>query len=257
LFFDGALRLNPSSAFNWALSAMTHCYIGEPDAALQRLKRYRELTSPELYFSYFEHFFTIAYTFKGDYERAVLVGRCAVKANPDFVNGYKPLIASLGHLRRREEAQVFVNRLLCREPDFTVESFLQMYPIKKSSSANDILQACASPAFPSADDLLAVRHQRRRSALPPGASPQFARSAVAERGLRSPIGTLLLDRLPAELAAPDAAPTTRCSTCSGCDRRPRPKISRRVACRSIFALRKRSVTAMRSWSCRSTSCVFR
>jgi hypothetical protein len=41
------------------------------------------------------------------------------------------LIASLGHLGRREEAQVFVNGLLCREPDFTVESFLQMYPIKK------------------------------------------------------------------------------------------------------------------------------
>jgi DNA-binding SARP family transcriptional activator len=237
--------------------AMTQCYIGEPDAALQRLKRYRELTSPELYFSYFEHFFTIAYTFKGDYERAVLVGRCAVKANPDFVNGYKPLIASLGHLGRREEAQVFVNGLLCREPDFTVESFLQMYPIKKSSSSNVTLRACASPAFRSADNLLAVCYRRWRSALPPGASPQFARSAVAEGGLRSPIRTLLLDRLPAELGAPDAAPTTRCSTCSGCARRPRPKISRRVACRSIFALRKRSATAMRSWSCRSTSCVFR
>jgi DNA-binding SARP family transcriptional activator len=129
-FFDRALRLNPSSAFNWALSALTHCYIGQPDAALQRLRRYRELASPELYFSYFEHFYTIAYTFKGDYERAVLAGRRAVEANPDFVNGYKPLIASLGHLGRREEAQVFVNKLLSLEPNFTVERFGQTYPIK-------------------------------------------------------------------------------------------------------------------------------
>ena len=129
-FFDRALRLNPSSAFNWALSALTHCYIGEPDAALQRLRRYRELASPELYFSYFEHFYTIAYTFKGDYERAVLAGRRAVEANPDFVNGYKPLIASLGHLGRREEAQVYVDKLLSLEPNFTVERFGQTYPIK-------------------------------------------------------------------------------------------------------------------------------
>jgi tetratricopeptide (TPR) repeat protein len=131
LFFDRALRLNPSLGFNWALSALTYCYIGEPDAALQRLHRYRELGAPDLYC--FEHVYTIAYTFKGDYERAVLVGRRAVKANPNFVAGYKPLIASLGHLGRREEAQVYVRRLLSLQPDFTVEKFGQIYSIKKPS----------------------------------------------------------------------------------------------------------------------------
>src|SRR5262249_53737592 len=131
-FFDRALRLNPSLAFNWALSAASYCYIGDPEAALQRLRRYRDLASPELYFSYFETIYTMAYTFKGDYERAVLAGRRAVEANPDFVNGYKPLIASLGQLGRREEAQVFVNKLLSLEPNFTVERFAQMYPIKKA-----------------------------------------------------------------------------------------------------------------------------
>jgi DNA-binding SARP family transcriptional activator/TolB-like protein len=131
-FFDRALRLNPSSAFNWALSAATYCYIGEPDVALQRLRRYRDLASPELYFSYFETFYTVAYTFKGDYERAVLVGRDAVEATPDFVNGYKPLIASLGHLGRREEADVYVRKLLSLEPNFTVARFGQLYSIKNA-----------------------------------------------------------------------------------------------------------------------------
>jgi DNA-binding SARP family transcriptional activator/tetratricopeptide (TPR) repeat protein len=131
-FFDRALRFNPSSAFTWALSALTYSYIGEPDAALQRLQRYRALAPPDLYFSWFETLYTIAYTFKGDYERAVLAGRHAVEANPDFVNGYKPLIASLGHLGQREEAQVFINKLLSLEPNFTVEKFGQTYPIKKT-----------------------------------------------------------------------------------------------------------------------------
>jgi len=132
LFFDRALRLNPSLAFNWALSAATYCYIGEPDIAFQRMKRYRELASPELYFSYFETVYTIAYTFKGDYERAVLAGRRAVKANPDFVNGYKPLIASLGHLGWGDEAQLYVRKLLSLEHNFTIERFGQTYPIKKT-----------------------------------------------------------------------------------------------------------------------------
>jgi DNA-binding SARP family transcriptional activator len=131
--FDRALRLNPSLAINWALSAATHCYIGEPDIALQRLARYSELASPDLYFSYFETVYTMAYTFRGDYELAVVVGRRAVDANPHFVNGYKPLIASLGHLGRREEAQAYVRKLLSLEPTFSVRSFGQIYPIRKTS----------------------------------------------------------------------------------------------------------------------------
>jgi DNA-binding SARP family transcriptional activator/Tfp pilus assembly protein PilF len=130
-YFDRALRLNPSLAFNWALSAATYCYIGEPDIALQRLQRYRQLAPPDLYFSWFETLYTIAYTFKGDYERAVLFGRRAVKATPGFIAGYKPLIASLGHLGRHDEAGSYVAKLLSLEPNFTVERFGQMYPIKK------------------------------------------------------------------------------------------------------------------------------
>jgi tetratricopeptide (TPR) repeat protein len=132
LFFDRALRLNPSSAFVWALSAATYCYIGEPDIALKRLQRYRELGSPHLYY-HVECLYTIAFTFKADYERAVLVGRRAVKGNPNLVAGYKPLIASLGHLGRRDEAQVYLRKLLSLEPNFTVERFGQDYSFKKAS----------------------------------------------------------------------------------------------------------------------------
>jgi DNA-binding SARP family transcriptional activator/TolB-like protein len=147
-FFDRALRLNPSSAFNWALSALTYCYIGEPDAALQRMKRYRELASPELYFSYFETVYTIAYTFKGDYERAVLAGRRAVEANPNFTPGYKPLIASLGHLGQRDEAQLYINKLLSLEPNFTVERFGQIYSFKKASDRERYLEGLRLAGVP-------------------------------------------------------------------------------------------------------------
>jgi len=75
----------------------------------------------------------MAYTFRGDYEMAALVGRRAVKSNPNFVNGYKPLIASLGHLGRRKEAQTYVRKLLALEPNFTVQRFGEVYPIKKTS----------------------------------------------------------------------------------------------------------------------------
>lgn len=129
-YFDRALRLNPNQASVWALSAATYCYIGEPDEALRRLSRHRELCPIDPYFSVFENTYVIAYTFKRDYERAVAVGRRVMKSVPNFINGYKPLIASLGHLGRREEAAPYIEKLLSLEPDFTIEKFRNDYPFK-------------------------------------------------------------------------------------------------------------------------------
>jgi tetratricopeptide (TPR) repeat protein len=132
-YFDRALRLNPNLAFAWALSAATFCYIGEPDTALARLERYRELAPFEPYFCFYENIYTIAHTFRGDYDEAVRVGRRAVRANPEFVNGYKPLIASLGHLRRIDEAKAYLRLLERREPGFSIERFVGSYPFRRAA----------------------------------------------------------------------------------------------------------------------------
>jgi DNA-binding SARP family transcriptional activator/TolB-like protein len=147
-YFDRSLRLNPSLAFVWALSAVTYCYIGEPEIALQRLERYGELAPLDPYYFWFEHLYAIAYTFKGDYERAVIVGRRASKANPEFVAGYKPLIASLGHLGRCDEAKPYVAKLLSLEPNFTVERFGQVYPFKKDSDRKRYMQGLLLAGVP-------------------------------------------------------------------------------------------------------------
>jgi DNA-binding SARP family transcriptional activator/Tfp pilus assembly protein PilF len=133
LYFDRALRLNPNLAYIWAWSVPTYCYVGNADDALARLERYRDLAPFDPYFLLFESMYTMVYVFKGDYERAAVVGRRSVKNNPQFSNGYKPLIAALGHLGRRDEAQPHVDKLLSLEPNFTVERFGQTYPFKHAS----------------------------------------------------------------------------------------------------------------------------
>jgi TolB-like protein/tetratricopeptide (TPR) repeat protein len=132
-YFDRSLRVNPNLAFIWALSAPTYCYIGEPLAALQRLKRYRDLAPFDPHSNFFEAAYAVAYFCKGDYEQAVLVGRPAVKSNPNFSGGYKPLIAALGHLGRADEAKPYIAKLLSLEPHFTVEHFAKIHPIKRAS----------------------------------------------------------------------------------------------------------------------------
>jgi hypothetical protein len=54
-----------------------------------------------------------------------------VRENPDFSNGYKPLLAALGHLGRRDEAAPYIQKLLALEPHFTIEHFIRTYPLAR------------------------------------------------------------------------------------------------------------------------------
>ena len=151
-YFDRALRINPNLAHILALSAPTCCYVGKADVALQRLRRYRELAPYDPYFTLFETMYTVAYVFLGDWKRAAEVGRRSVANNPTFSNGYKPLIAALGHLGLREEAQGYIATLRGpeMEPNFTVEEFGRTYPFGRDSDRQSYLQGLRRAGVPEA-----------------------------------------------------------------------------------------------------------
>ncbi|MCA3380507.1 MAG: hypothetical protein ING08_09690 [Roseomonas sp.] len=130
-YLDVALRLNPNIAFIWAMSAATYCYMGKSELALQNLDRYINLIhfAPNAYFG--DTIFTLAHLIRGDFVSACKYGRRAVRAYPDFSNGYKPLLAALGHLGRREEAAPYLQKLLQLEPHFTIAHFSRTYPLAR------------------------------------------------------------------------------------------------------------------------------
>jgi DNA-binding SARP family transcriptional activator/tetratricopeptide (TPR) repeat protein len=132
-YFDRSLRLNPSVGYVWALSAVTHCYIGMPDIALAQMERYRDLAPFDPYYSFFEGVRALAYLLKRDYQQAFAVGRRMVKANPGFINAYKTVIAALGHLGRQADARPYIEKLMKLEPNFTIERFARQYPLKRPS----------------------------------------------------------------------------------------------------------------------------
>jgi DNA-binding SARP family transcriptional activator/Flp pilus assembly protein TadD len=147
-YFDRALKLNRNSAFIWAFSAVSYCYLGDPDTALKRLQRCRELTSSLPYFSLFENPFTIAYLMKKMYAEAVQAGRRVVDGTPAYGNGYKPLISALGHLGRRQDARPYVRKLLEIEPNFTVKRFGQVYPFRNDGDLKHYMDGLRRAGVP-------------------------------------------------------------------------------------------------------------
>jgi len=132
-YFDRAQRINSKLEAAWCWSAATYSYIGKSGIALERLRQFQDLMPTHPHYVWTQNIFSLSYAFAGEYEKAVASGRRVTKINPSFINGYKPLIASLGHLGRVEEAKPYVDKLLALEPNFTVERFAKVYPIKYES----------------------------------------------------------------------------------------------------------------------------
>ncbi|HJS87280.1 MAG TPA: BTAD domain-containing putative transcriptional regulator [Acetobacteraceae bacterium] len=153
---ERALSLNPNLAMAWALSAATYAYMGELDEAERRNARYKELSPLDPYAFIFDSFFTLIYLLKRDYEAAVAAGRSATQMNQSLSAGFKPYLAALGHLGRRQEAAIALRRLLSIEPDFTVQRFLHSAPFVRDSDRENYAQGLRLAGVPEADSEASV-----------------------------------------------------------------------------------------------------
>ncbi len=127
-YFDRSLAANPNCAYAWGFSAITHCYIGKPDKALNLLGRCRQIMPFDSHPYYFDTARCIASMLSGRYEDAVRIGKQVLRNNPNFHANYRPLISSLGHLGRSEEAIPVVAEFSKFQPDFSVSWHLKNYP---------------------------------------------------------------------------------------------------------------------------------
>ena len=130
---ERALALNPNLAMAWALSAITHAYMGEAEEAERRNNRYKKLSPLDPNAFIFDGFFTVIHLLKRDFESAVAAGRAVTEMNPALSAAYKPYLAALGHLGRAREGSLALQRLLAIEPDFTIERFLATTPLERQS----------------------------------------------------------------------------------------------------------------------------
>ena len=130
---ERALALNPNLAMAWALSAVSHAYLGEPEEAERRSNRYKKLSPFDPHAFFFDAFFILIHLLKRDFESAVAAGRAVSELNPSFSATYKPYLAALGHLGRTQEAGLIRDKLLAIEPDFTIERFLATTPLERQS----------------------------------------------------------------------------------------------------------------------------
>ena len=129
--FEQALAINENSAFAWALSALTHAYLGRPEDALERLRNVWRLSPFDPLNFYFWIVAGIAEFVAGRYGEAAAWLRRSKRANPRFVASLRMLAASLALLGDEAGAASVAQELLSVDPSFRVSSFVSWYPLKR------------------------------------------------------------------------------------------------------------------------------
>lgn len=127
-YFERSLSANANCAFTWGFSAITNCYVGKPTKALEQLNRCRQIMPFDAHPYYFDTARCIASMLSGRYEDAVRIGRQVLRNNPNFHANYRPLISSLGHLGRIDEAAPVMAEFEKFNPDFSIDWHLENYP---------------------------------------------------------------------------------------------------------------------------------
>lgn len=148
-YYDRSLKLNPHSSFAWMLSSVTYSYLGDAAEGLRRLEHSEFLCPIEPHYELLYNMArTVASFVAEDYRNLVYWGEKTIRENGSFSNGYKLLIAGLGHLGRTDQARKYVNRLLELEPQFTADEYVKKYPLDRLEDKSRLLNGLVKAGAP-------------------------------------------------------------------------------------------------------------
>ena len=126
---ERAISLNPNLAIAWCFSGFAFSYLGDQQAALDRMRQAIHLSPSDPHLFFFQAAIIMPHLLLGEYQEAAAAGRKAIELNPWFSSSFKGHLAALGHLGHDQEAAQVRARLLKLEPGFTVRDAIRRSPI--------------------------------------------------------------------------------------------------------------------------------
>lgn len=145
---DAALRIHPNSAFAWGMSAITCCYLGEPERALERLAEQRRLSPFDPLNFFFWGVTGFAELLAGNLEDALSWLRKGLRGNPGVVGCMRSHAACLGLLGRMQEAADAGRELLACEPGFRVSAFAASSGLKRPEHTEMLVRGLRLAGMP-------------------------------------------------------------------------------------------------------------
>jgi adenylate cyclase len=126
--FGAAVLLNPSYASAHALLGNQHNYAGRPQEALASIMRALRLSPNDPHVFLWIPALAASHYLAGSYEEAIEAAQRGLTLRPDYLHPLRYLVAALGQLGRREEAQQWLSQLRLLDKHLAAtKAFLEAY----------------------------------------------------------------------------------------------------------------------------------
>ena len=145
---DQALSLNPNLPLAWGISATAHAYLGNGAIAREHMLNVWRLTP----FGPLNFFFWtaagLAEFVDGNYPEAIRALQRARRTRPRFMAALRILAASYALDGQIEQARVTAEKLLEKDPGFSISRFMAWYPLKTPDTRERLVLGLSTAGLP-------------------------------------------------------------------------------------------------------------
>lgn len=126
--YDQAIEANPNDSLAWLFKGTLHAFKGEGTLAIESTSRALRLSPLDPIRYYYDSLAAAAALAVEDYEQAIELARCSLRANRTHASTLRALAVAQWQLGRAEEARATVAELMRIEPSLTVSNWLERSP---------------------------------------------------------------------------------------------------------------------------------
>jgi adenylate cyclase len=146
--FDRSLLANKNSAFAWGLSAVTCCYLGKPDAALERLRNAWRLSPFDPMAFFFWGVAGLAELLAQRNDQALVWLLKAHRDHPGHFACIRNLCICHALMGHADEARALAGNLLARDPSFRISEFAARYPLRRAADLALLVEGLRAAGLP-------------------------------------------------------------------------------------------------------------
>jgi TolB-like protein/class 3 adenylate cyclase len=145
---DEAISLNANLAVGWTWGGHVKSFLGEHDAAIERLLHAMRLNPGDIFRHVTMGALSHAFLFKRQYDEATRWGEEATRDTPLWNPGWRSLVASHALAGRLGAAQAAVKHLLDVEADASISKFLRYTPFSKQEDRQVMVEGLRLAQLP-------------------------------------------------------------------------------------------------------------
>lgn len=146
--YDLALANNPNESLSWLLKGTLHAFRDEADDALTATDQAMKLSPIDPFSYFYDSLNASAHLAGGHYEKALMLADRSLEKNDRHLSTIRARLTALHYLGRDEDARVCAKELMRKQPDCTVQNYLDGHPSGDFKLGKSVAEAMKASGIP-------------------------------------------------------------------------------------------------------------